>query len=208
MKTSELTDKLATAFAAAQAELKNAAFDKVNPHFKAKYATLAGVRDTVTPILSKHLLSITQGTEFLDGGHFVLTTRLMHSSGQWIESVYPFAIDKPQVMGSAMTYARRYSLAAICGIASEEDDDGNEGQNGSKPAPMQKPAAKPAPTIDYNKISAGIKAIQDTGTDEDLTAWYRGHVKTIEAFPPDLVTDIMNEFSAARKAIKAKAEFP
>lgn len=129
MRTSETIEKLAVAMTAAQAELKNAAFDKENPHFKSRYATLAAVRDTVAPTLSKHGLSVVQTTDF-DGGAWLVQTRIIHTSGQWIESVYPFAIDKPQQMGSALTYARRYSLSMICGIASEEDDDGNEAQKG------------------------------------------------------------------------------
>ncbi len=148
MRTSETIEKLAVAMTAAQAELKNAAFDKENPHFKSRYATLAAVRDTVAPTLSKHELSVVQTTDF-DGGAWLVQTRIIHTSGQWIESVYPFAIDKPQQMGSALTYARRYSLSMICGIASEEDDDGNEAQKGvNSPQiprtsnPMDKPITK------------------------------------------------------------------
>lgn len=125
MKTSETIAELSIAFVAAQAELKNAAFDKINPHFKSKYATLAGIRDGIVPVLSKHGLGVIQGTD-MD----CVVTRLIHKSGQWIESRYPLAMDKPQQMGSAMTYARRYSLAAICGIASEEDDDANTANTG------------------------------------------------------------------------------
>ena len=132
MKTSDQTADLFAAFVKAQAELKNATFDKVNPHFKSKYATLAGTRDGIVAVLSKHGLAVIQGSDVSEVGP-VINTRLVHTSGQWIESSYPFAIDKPQQMGSAMTYARRYSLAAICGIASEEDDDGNVAQ-ASQPA--------------------------------------------------------------------------
>ena len=139
MRTSDTLDKFATAMSAAQAEMKNAAFDKENPHFKSRYATLAAVRDTVAPVLSKHGLSVVQTTDF-DGGAWLVQTRILHTSGQWVESVYPFAIDKPQQMGSALTYARRYSLSMICGIASEEDDDGNEAQKGE-----QRPASPLTP---------------------------------------------------------------
>lgn len=124
MKTSESINELAAALAKAQAEIKNAAFNKVNPHFKNKYADLSAVRDAVTAPLAKHGISIAQGME-PSNGHLIVATRLMHSSGQWLESGYPIINDtsKPQVMGSALTYARRYSLSAICNIASEEDDD-------------------------------------------------------------------------------------
>ena len=138
MKTSEQINELAKALAIAQGEMKNAVFDKVNPHFKNKYATLAAIRDAITPTLTKNGISVIQPT-VMGEGVLVVTTRLMHSSGQWIESEYPIINDtnKPQAMGSALTYARRYSLAAICGIASDEDDDANAAQdhgNGKAPA--------------------------------------------------------------------------
>jgi hypothetical protein len=133
VKTSEQINELAGALAKAQGEMKNAAFDKVNPHFKNKYATLAAIRDAITPTLTKNGISVIQPT-VMGEGVLVVTTRLMHSSGQWIESEYPIINDtnKPQAMGSALTYARRYSLAAICGIASDEDDDANAAEANGK----------------------------------------------------------------------------
>jgi len=122
-------NKLAPALAKAQAEMTNATLNKVNPHFRSKYADLAGIRDTVTPVLSKHGLSIVQFTSLTNIG-FCLVTRLLHESGQYIEGQYPLPelLDKPQAMGSAVTYARRYTLSAMCGIAAEEDDDGEAAQ--------------------------------------------------------------------------------
>src|SRR5690606_32805591 len=100
---------------------------------RSKYADLAAIRDAVTPSLTKNGISIVQMTGE-DNGRLIVKTRLMHSSGQWLQSEYPITndINKPQAMGSALTYARRYSLAAICGIASEEDDDGNAAQDHGK----------------------------------------------------------------------------
>lgn len=134
MRTSETINELATALAAAQGEMSNALLNKVNPHFRNRYADLAAVREATIPVLSKHKLALVQFTGFDGDGTFMLTTRLLHSSGQWLESTYPLpmAPDKPQIMGSAQTYARRYSWAGICGIASEEDDDANATQD-SKP---------------------------------------------------------------------------
>lgn len=129
MKTSEAIDQIATAMAKAQSEMRNAAFNRTNPHFKSKYADLGAIRDAITKPLTDHGLSVVQTTEMLPAG-MMLLTRLLHTSGQWIESEYPVMADmeKPQAMGSAMTYAKRYSLAAICNIASEEDDDANAAQ--------------------------------------------------------------------------------
>lgn len=128
MTTSEQINDIAAALAKAQGEMKNAALNKVNPHFKSKYADLAGIRDAVVPVLSKHGIAVVQTLGFLDGytGQTV-TTRLIHTSGQWIESACGcgHSVKNMQEMGSAITYARRYSLSAICGIAADEDDDAN-----------------------------------------------------------------------------------
>lgn len=140
MNTSEQINEIAAALAKAQGEMKNAFLNKVNPHFKSKYADLAGIRDAVTPALSKHGIAVVQGTE-LHGTNLMVFTRLVHSSGQWFESHFPVSIDKPQAMGSGITYGRRYTLSAITSIAADEDDDANAASE-SKPAPAPKPQPK------------------------------------------------------------------
>jgi uncharacterized membrane protein YgcG len=105
--------------------------NKINPHFRSKYADLAAVRDAIIPVFNKHGLSIIQApTSDLVGG-FTLETRVMHSSGSEIIWNFPLPSDtsKMQSIGSAISYARRYTLSAIAGIASEEDDDGNAATN-------------------------------------------------------------------------------
>jgi hypothetical protein len=144
--SSETLGKLSDALAKAQAEMQNAPLNKVNPHFKSKYADLAAIRDTVTAPLAKHGLALMQTTGIDENGQFALFTRLSHSSGEWMLGVYPLPLDpgKPQQMGSAMTYARRYTLAAMVGIAADEDDDANAAQtNGqSQPAKTYSASAK------------------------------------------------------------------
>lgn len=121
MTTSEHVNEIAAALAKAQGAMKNAALNKVNPHFKSKYADLAGIRDTVTPALTAQGIAVVQ--VLVEGA---VVTRLLHSSGQWIESACPIPTGQTmQAMGSAITYARRYSLSAICNIAADEDDDAN-----------------------------------------------------------------------------------
>ena len=137
MNKSEAINELATALAKAQAELKNPAFDSANPHFKSKFASLASVRDAVTPILASYGLSVSQfpfSTEQRAG----CITMLMHSSGQWISSECALPMTKidAQGAGSAITYARRYSLQAIVSVVGDEDDDGNAA---SKPKMAHKP---------------------------------------------------------------------
>lgn len=126
MNRSESINELATALVKAQAELRNPAFDSTNPHFKSKFASLAGVRDTVTPVLSKHGLSVTQWPESIDGAVCV-TTLLAHVSGQWLSSTLHIPVAKTDAhgAGSSITYARRYALMACCGVVGDEDDDAN-----------------------------------------------------------------------------------
>lgn len=120
---SENTNELAAALALAQGAMKAATFNKMNPHFKNRYADLAAVIDAIRVPLAANGLSYSQTTEIREGG-FVLVTTLRHSSGQWIASEYPLPIAaKPQELGSALTYARRYSLSAIACIAADDDDD-------------------------------------------------------------------------------------
>jgi len=159
MRTSENIDQLATALASAQSEMKNAKLNKVNPHFKSKYADLAEIRDTVTPALSKHGIAVVNGTDATEGGLHVVT-RLIHKSGQWIESRFPIAYDKPQTMGSAITYGKRYNLAAVANIAADEDDDANAASK-----KFVKPEPKPEPKVEpkvETKIPAHIEGF-DTG---------------------------------------------
>lgn len=118
------TPKLAKALVAAQADLNNAKLNSVNPHYKSKYANLAEVRDTVVPALQKHGLAITQYTDIINE-RIVLITRLIHESGEYLEARFPIQHDKPQAMGSAITYAKRYALSSICNISADDDDDGN-----------------------------------------------------------------------------------
>lgn len=124
---SESIKELAKALSNAQGAFEHAKKDATNPHFKSKYATLAGCIDAAKDALAKNGLTVIQTTE-LDGSSVVLVTTLAHESGEWIKGFYPVNPVKqdPQGYGSAMTYARRYAFSAITGIAAD-DDDGEAG---------------------------------------------------------------------------------
>lgn len=139
MKTSETIELISAALVSMQAEAQHANFDSKNPHFKSKYASLAEVIDTAKPVLAKHGLAVIQLPAFRENIGHVLCTRIIHSSGQWIEDemrLNPIK-DDPQGLGSALTYARRYSIPGICMIASEDDDDGNRASHGPNVTPIQ-----------------------------------------------------------------------
>jgi len=98
-------------------------FDKTNPHFRSKYSSLSGIIETINDSLSKCELTFTQTFEVRDG-HSILITTLFHSSGESIKSeMKMIEIPDPQKTGSVITYFKRYSLMAILGLSSVEDDD-------------------------------------------------------------------------------------
>ncbi len=126
MNKSEHIAELALSLSKAQGAIKGALKDSLNPHFKAKYADLASVWDACREQLAKNELSVVQMPEVSETGGIAVETILMHSSGQWISSRVVMPLNKPDAhgIGTAITYARRYALAAMVGIA-PEDDDGN-----------------------------------------------------------------------------------
>ena len=134
---SENIKELATALAKAQLEIKGAVKNRENDFKKYCYTDLASVWDACHEPMNKHGISIVQ-TTYVSDGNVYLKTRLIHSSGEYLESDYPIDPVKkdPQGMGSSMTYARRYCLAAICGVCAIEDDDGVAA---SEPAPAPAP---------------------------------------------------------------------
>ena len=139
MEKSESIKELATALAKAQGSMKGALKDSANPFFKSKYADLASVVEAVREALGANGLSYVQIAH--DAEHAAkIETVIMHSSGEWLScgSVgVPVSKDDAQGFGSAMTYARRYSLSAAFGVA-PEDDDGNAAA-AAKPKPKETP---------------------------------------------------------------------
>ncbi|MDP2362296.1 MAG: ERF family protein, partial [Ignavibacteria bacterium] len=119
--------------------------DSANPFFKSVYADLASVWEACRQALSTNGLCVIQTTDN-DNGSVIVITTLIHSSGQWIRGklrIKPVK-DDPQGIGSAITYARRYALAAIVGVAPDEgEDDDGEGAmgrgKGKKPTTLQEP---------------------------------------------------------------------
>lgn len=126
MQRSDTIGKLGLALSKAQKEITGARKDANNPFFKSKYADLASVQDAIKDALSSNEIAFTQFTENDDSGNVVVETMLIHSSGEWIASKLAMKPVKPdpQSIGSCITYARRYALAAICGVA-QVDDDGS-----------------------------------------------------------------------------------
>lgn len=159
MLKSEQINELSAALAKAQSEIENASKTSSNPHFKSKYADLAEILNTVRPVFSVHGLAIVQMPSF-ESGIAHVETLLTHSSGQWISNVCSAPVGKQdaQGVGSAITYLRRYSLAAFAGVA-QEDDDGNHAV-GRQPVQQQKqeqPQPKPMTAEIMEKAAQSIR---------------------------------------------------
>lgn len=187
MQISEEKAELFKAMAAAQGEFTTVEKGKDNPFFKSKYAPLDAIIEMIRPILPKHGLSVIQFTDVPESGNGVIVeTIITHSSGQFISGklLMPLAKVDPQGAGSALTYGRRYGLAAALGIVSDEDVDGN-----TTPPPTEKktapPKQEPPPKTEMTESQAKYfprcKAALDAlyGTDtlakvakiEEMTKW-------------------------------------
>ncbi len=120
--------KLYEALAKAQGDMANAPRTKKS-HY-GMYADLATVRDVTRTALSKNGLCIIQAVvPYGQDGETAVATTLGHTSGQWIRSCIPMKANlTPQQLAANVTYARRIALAAIVGIAADDDDDGEEAE--------------------------------------------------------------------------------
>ena len=133
MQRSESIAQLVAAMAKAQASMKNPSFDRVNPHFKSKYTSLAAVRDAVLPALAKEGLALMQ---FICTAEdmVVCTTLLSHESGEYIQDDLRLpATATAQGYTAAATYAKRIAMTAICGVAGDDDDDGESTPRDPRP---------------------------------------------------------------------------
>jgi len=146
MKHSESIAALAGALAKAQLQIEPASKNATNPHFRSHYADLASIWDACRGPLNTNGLSIVQFPCDGDVGRTGLCTMLLHSSGEYISEVVTTRSQKddPQGLGSALTYLRRYALAAVVGVTATEDDDGNAA---STPANARVAAPAPRPYI-------------------------------------------------------------
>lgn len=163
---------LFAALASAQTEVENATKGSINPHFKSRYADLAEVLNTVRPVFGKHGLAIIQSVQ-TDGRVVSVTTTLGHKEGGFVNGTTACLAAKEDGQGiaAAATYLRRISLAAMCGVA-QEDDDGNAASG--RPAKSPPPPAAPQPVAELGEAAI----VAQNGT-EALKAWFGGQSKMV-----------------------------
>ena len=157
---SDQIGKLAEALSKAQSSMTEAKEDSKNPFFKSNYADLTSIWRACKDSLSTNGLAISQVTGFMEGQLFLVTT-LIHSSGEWMKGYYPLYLSKqdPQAVGSAITYARRYALAAIVGVCKEgEDDDAEKAQDRKAPKEL----------ISDEQLKSIIKAVGNDAEAKDM----------------------------------------
>lgn len=196
MLKSESIAALAKAIALSQLHVENALKSSTNPHFKSKYADLAEILNTVRPVFSANGIAIVQTPTF-ESGVASVETMLCHESGEFISSVCSSPVSKQdaQGIGSAITYLRRYSLAAMCGIA-QEDDDGQHAvqeQQTQRQAPSRKLS-----NAEREMGVADMKGAPDEAALKQVWADYHAMAKNIgDRESCEFFTDCAKECKAA-----------
>lgn len=167
--TSGTLGELAKALAKAQGAIKGAKKDSTNPHFKSRYADLASIWEACRGPLSENGLSVLQLPSAKEG-LVRITTRLLHSSGEWIvgELVIPVSKWDAQGVGSAISYGRRYALAAMVGVVADDDDA--ETAVARKPEPQR---ARPLGLVEMSVADVDA-AIGLSATVDQLSKLYAG----------------------------------
>ena len=161
MKTSESLSKISPALLKAQRAITFASKDATNPHFRSTYADLPSVIEAIKPALNEAAIVFLQTFSPSEAGFIAVTTRLIHESGEWIEdtATVPLPKSDPQGYGSAATYARRYSLAAITGLY-QDDDDGNAASATKTPPKVAKVTERQAEELQAlaDEVGADVAA--------------------------------------------------
>jgi hypothetical protein len=160
---------IATALASAQINMGKALKQANNPHLRSKYADLGSVMDACLPALNEHGIAVIQPTGEDDTGRFVETILVHGESGEQLSCRVPLIVSKNDMQGygSAVTYARRYGLMAMAGIA-PEDDDGRAAK-GFAPQEQRQIARKPTQkSIDNSLIDSAFDSIREATDMDDL----------------------------------------
>lgn len=148
---------IAKALAEFQADLPAVTLDGKNPHFNSEFVTLANLSTVVLPKLAKHGMAFTATPKVTENG-FVMEAHLLHESGERLSASFPITETNPQKVGSAVTYYRRYALAALTGVVADKDDDGNAASAGPTQAERKIEAARKVATTKTAAKSSGNDA--------------------------------------------------
>lgn len=193
-------DKILPAILAVQSAAPTVSKGTDNPFFKTKYADLADIWEAIKESMAANNLIVTHLMEPRDGREY-LTTRIYHTSGQYLESVCPIEPVKkdPQGYGSAVTYMRRYSLSALLGIVTDIDDDGNaagqgdDKQNKPKEPPKKIPESpKTFTQEDYEGVLSQLSKCYEQGDLDVIAKDMRKKWETMSKTYQDLISKAIN----------------
>ena len=194
MEKSESIKELAAALSKAQGDFGGAKKDSINPHLKSKYADLASVVDAIKSSLAKHGLSFVQISHDALGIASIETV-ILHSSGEFLSAgtvSVPAQKNDAQGYGSAMTYARRYSLSAAFGIAPEEDD-GEAAKKTVKSERLPACAEEKFTSLCADKINAETGEIEKMGI--------KSLVQSSQRQPADILSSLQTRFTLTAEQI-------
>lgn len=199
--------RLATALAAAQGETDNASKDSDNPHFKTKYADLASVFDVIRLPLARHQLARTQIVNYNDSETWLDTFLIHGPSGQYISCRWPLPhkMVNSQNFMAAVTYAKRGSMMAICGIAAEDEDDDGETTAGRTTGQDETRDDQPPPESKQLREAKqwapwAVRKIGQMTTAKDLSDWEEKFKQTLVDLKrvfPDGHADVMTAIQEA-----------
>lgn len=174
MNKSDTISELTKALVQVQANIEGAKTDAVNPFFKMKYASLASVWGACRKLLTDNGLAVVQTCSVDDRSDLIIDTTLLHTTGEWIGGQMRITPSKndPQGLGSAMSYGRRYCLAAIIGIYQEDDDAEKAVERPATVTRLEpKKQAKPMTVAEASKVLAKLEA-------DNPSTW--GHILVAE----------------------------
>ena len=208
MRHSESINEIAAALAKAQGGMKSAVKHSLNPHFKSKYADMSSVKDAIGDTLVKVGIAVIQAHDILENGTLVLRTRLIHTSGQWLESTYPVrpVKDDPQGLSAATTYARRVTLSSILSIVSDVDDDGETASGRGTQNQQQEDTGLAAAKAFVRRSVKEIGALTSATALAEWKAKMDGHLARLLDKYPDEGAAVMSALMAQAQAFKAAAE--
>ena len=193
MRTSEQIDHVVKALSMAQGAMREAKKDSENPHFRSKYADLASVWEACREQLAKNALAVIQSAGTTEDGRLRVSTMLAHASGQWMadDLVVPVKGDGPQALGAAITYGRRYSLAAMVGV-SPADDDAEAAEPRSHRVELSKPDS-------YELwLTQAQLEVQREGL-PGLQAWFKRSPVEMRRYATEVDTERWNKVKALAK---------
>ena len=170
---------IATALAKAQANMGKALKQANNPHFRSKYADLGNVMDACLPALNEAGIALIQPTGEDEHGRYVETILIHGESGESLTCRVPLIVSKNDMQGygSAVTYARRYGLMAMAGIAPEDDD----GHAASKAPPKQEQRQQKPQETDAEAIERAKEYLSEADSLDDLKERWGRIPKPVQA---------------------------